>query len=182
MTDKLRSYGVAHRERHTQHPLTHGLMRQNLIHQQGCTVRHSTRTTVNKETKSEQESRLLEIVRETDTELVILARYMQILSNNLCEQLAGRYINIHHSFLPGFKGARPYHLVLGERLNFVGKLGLSIGFAGIVLMTFPESLAPTRGNSTIAVFYITFAAQAFYAYINALEALYLIERVRPGIR
>jgi formyltetrahydrofolate deformylase len=59
--------------------------------------------------KAEQEARLLEIVEETQSELVVLARYMQILSDDLCRQLRGRAINIHHSFLPGFKGARPYH-------------------------------------------------------------------------
>jgi formyltetrahydrofolate deformylase len=59
--------------------------------------------------KAEQEARLLQIVEETQSELVVLARYMQILSDDLCRQLRGRAINIHHSFLPGFKGARPYH-------------------------------------------------------------------------
>lgn len=64
---------------------------------------------VDKSNKAEQEARLLEIVEETESELVILARYMQILSDTLCTALAGKCINIHHSFLPGFKGARPYH-------------------------------------------------------------------------
>ncbi len=62
----------------------------------------------------------MEIVRETETELVILARYMQILSNNLCKQLAGRCINIHHSFLPGFKGARPYHQAYKRGVKLIG--------------------------------------------------------------
>jgi len=75
---------------------------------------------VNKETKPEQEARLLEIVEETDTELVVLARYMQILSNDLCQQLAGRCINIHHSFLPGFKGARPYHQAYKRGVKLIG--------------------------------------------------------------
>ena len=66
---------------------------------------------VTKDNKSQQEQELIKIVDETGTELVILARYMQILSNNLCKQLSGRAINIHHSFLPGFKGAKPYHQV-----------------------------------------------------------------------
>ena len=56
-------------------------------------------------TKQEQERRLLELVESTRTELVVLARYMQILSDELCAKLRGRAINIHHSFLPGFKGA-----------------------------------------------------------------------------
>ncbi|MEY3125836.1 MAG: formyltetrahydrofolate deformylase [Pseudomonadota bacterium] len=64
---------------------------------------------VTPETKAAQEARLLEIVAETQTELVVLARYMQVLSDDLCKRLRGRAINIHHSFLPGFKGAKPYH-------------------------------------------------------------------------
>ena len=73
-----------------------------------------------KENKPEQEARLLEIVEETETELVVLARYMQILSNTLCGQLAGRCINIHHSFLPGFKGARPYHQAYKRGVKLIG--------------------------------------------------------------
>jgi formyltetrahydrofolate deformylase len=64
---------------------------------------------VTPETKAQQENRLMEIVGETNSELVVLARYMQVLSNDLCRRLRGRAINIHHSFLPGFKGAKPYH-------------------------------------------------------------------------
>lgn len=75
---------------------------------------------MNKENKAEQEARLLEIVEETETELVVLARYMQILSNELCGQLAGRCINIHHSFLPGFKGARPYHQAYERGVKLIG--------------------------------------------------------------
>lgn len=70
--------------------------------------------------KPEQEARLLEIVKDTGTELVVLARYMQILTNNLCKQLAGRCINIHHSFLPGFKGARPYHQAYERGVKLIG--------------------------------------------------------------
>ena len=75
---------------------------------------------VSKENKTEQEARLLEVVEDTGTELVVLARYMQILSNSLCEQLAGRCINIHHSFLPGFKGARPYHQAYERGVKLIG--------------------------------------------------------------
>ncbi len=64
---------------------------------------------VTPDTKATQEARLLEIVGETNTDLVVLARYMQVLSDDLCRRLRGRAINIHHSFLPGFKGAKPYH-------------------------------------------------------------------------
>lgn len=60
-------------------------------------------------TKTEQENRLLNLVEETKSDLVVLARYMQVLSDDLCRSLRGRAINIHHSFLPGFKGAKPYH-------------------------------------------------------------------------
>ena len=59
-------------------------------------------------TKAEQEAKLLEIVAQTEASLVVLARYMQVLSNDLCRALDGRAINIHHSFLPSFKGAKPY--------------------------------------------------------------------------
>lgn len=75
---------------------------------------------VNRENKAQQEARLMEIVEETDTELVILARYMQILSDNLCRQLQGRAINIHHSFLPGFKGARPYYQAHTRGVKLIG--------------------------------------------------------------
>jgi formyltetrahydrofolate deformylase len=70
--------------------------------------------------KAQQEQRLLEIIDETGTELVVLARYMQILSDPLCQQLSGRCINIHHSFLPGFKGARPYHQAYERGVKLIG--------------------------------------------------------------
>jgi formyltetrahydrofolate deformylase len=75
---------------------------------------------VTKDNKPEQEARLLEIVEETGTELVILARYMQILSNDLTEKLSGRCINIHHSFLPGFNGAKPYHQAFERGVKLIG--------------------------------------------------------------
>ena len=75
---------------------------------------------VAKDSKAQQESRLLEIIEETDSELVVLARYMQILSNNLTEKLSGRCINIHHSFLPGFKGAKPYHQAYNRGVKVIG--------------------------------------------------------------
>lgn len=64
---------------------------------------------VTHDTKQAQEGRLLKVIEETQSELVVLARYMQILSDELCGKLRGKAINIHHSFLPGFKGAKPYH-------------------------------------------------------------------------
>lgn len=75
---------------------------------------------VNKENKRTQENELLNIINETGTELVVLARYMQILSDNLCAELSGRAINIHHSFLPGFKGAKPYHQAYERGVKLIG--------------------------------------------------------------
>ncbi len=71
-------------------------------------------------TKPEAEARLLELAREHDVELVVLARYMQILSDDLCRALEGRAINIHHSFLPSFKGAKPYHQAFERGVKIVG--------------------------------------------------------------
>ncbi|MFT0621742.1 formyltetrahydrofolate deformylase [Ectopseudomonas guguanensis] len=75
---------------------------------------------VTRDTKAQQEAELLKIVDETKTELVVLARYMQILSDDLCRQLSGRAINIHHSFLPGFKGAKPYHQAYERGVKLIG--------------------------------------------------------------
>ncbi|MDH6582997.1 formyltetrahydrofolate deformylase [Streptomyces sp. SAI-133] len=75
---------------------------------------------VTPETKADAEARLLELVDRLDIDLVVLARYMQILSNDLCKQLEGRAINIHHSFLPSFKGARPYVQAHERGVKLVG--------------------------------------------------------------
>jgi len=75
---------------------------------------------VTPDTKPEVEARLLELVEEHDIDLVVLARYMQILSDDLCRALEGRAINIHHSFLPGFKGAKPYHQAYSRGVKLVG--------------------------------------------------------------
>ena len=75
---------------------------------------------ITKENKVAQEKALLEIVEETETELIVLARYMQILTNDFCEKLAGKIINIHHSFLPGFKGAKPYHQAYRRGVKLIG--------------------------------------------------------------
>lgn len=75
---------------------------------------------VTKQTKMEQEARIWELVQKTNTELVVLARYMQILSDGLSAKLAGRCINIHHSFLPGFKGAKPYHQAHERGVKLIG--------------------------------------------------------------
>lgn len=71
-------------------------------------------------TKAEAEERLLQLVDDTGTHLVVLARYMQVLSDDLCRRLSGRAINIHHSFLPSFKGARPYHQAFDRGVKLVG--------------------------------------------------------------
>jgi formyltetrahydrofolate deformylase len=75
---------------------------------------------VTKTTKIQQEGQILDLVQETGTELVILARYMQVLSDDMASRLAGRCINIHHSFLPGFKGARPYHQAHQRGVKLIG--------------------------------------------------------------
>ena len=72
------------------------------------------------ENKLEQEAKLLAMVEEQQVDLVILARYMQVLSDQLCRKLDGRVINIHHSFLPGFKGAKPYHRAYERGVKMVG--------------------------------------------------------------
>lgn len=75
---------------------------------------------VDRTNKREQEAALWRLVEETATELVVLARYMQVLSDELASRLAGRCINIHHSFLPGFKGARPYHQAHDRGVKLIG--------------------------------------------------------------
>ncbi|RHW25854.1 formyltetrahydrofolate deformylase [Nocardioides immobilis] len=75
---------------------------------------------VTPDTKPEAEARLLELVDELDVDLVVLARYMQVLSDELCGKLEGRAINIHHSFLPSFKGAKPYHQAHARGVKLVG--------------------------------------------------------------
>ncbi len=75
---------------------------------------------VSAETKTRQEKEILEIMENTGAELLALARYMQILSNEMCQQLTGKAINIHHSFLPGFKGAKPYHQAYERGVKIIG--------------------------------------------------------------
>lgn len=72
------------------------------------------------ENKPQQEDALRELISDTRTELVVLARYMQVLSDTLCKELRGKAINIHHSFLPGFKGARPYHQAYDRGVKLIG--------------------------------------------------------------
>lgn len=75
---------------------------------------------VSVDTKTAAERRVLDLVEKHDVDFVVLARYMQILSNELCGALPGRIINIHHSFLPGFKGAKPYHQAWGRGVKLIG--------------------------------------------------------------
>ena len=71
-------------------------------------------------TKINQEAKVLNIIESTNTELIVLARYMQILTAETCQKLEGRIINIHHSFLPGFKGAKPYHQAYTKGVKLIG--------------------------------------------------------------
>ncbi|GGF47175.1 formyltetrahydrofolate deformylase [Aliidongia dinghuensis] len=75
---------------------------------------------VTRETKRQQETEILGLVEETRTDTVVLARYMQVLSDEMSAALAGRCINIHHSFLPGFKGAKPYHQAHARGVKLIG--------------------------------------------------------------
>lgn len=75
---------------------------------------------VTKDNKAEQEKVLLDLVRTTEADLVVLARYMQVLSDNLSTRLFGKVINIHHSFLPSFKGAKPYHQAFERGVKLIG--------------------------------------------------------------
>lgn len=75
---------------------------------------------VTKETKAEQEQKIFDIFKKSGADLLVLARYMQILSDDLCSKLQGHAINIHHSFLPGFKGAKPYHQAYDRGVKLIG--------------------------------------------------------------
>ena len=75
---------------------------------------------VTRDTKAAAEERLREIISETGADLVVLARYMQVVSDTMCQELAGRCINIHHSALPSFKGARPYHQAHARGVKLIG--------------------------------------------------------------
>lgn len=75
---------------------------------------------ISKSTKASAETELKALIENTETELIVLARYMQILSNNFCEAYSGRVINIHHSFLPSFKGAKPYHRAYELGVKLIG--------------------------------------------------------------
>lgn len=88
-----------------------------LVEAQGIPYRHLP---VTRDTKAEQEAQLLDLIRDARADLVVLARYMQILSDGLCVALPCPAINIHHSFLPSFKGARPYHQAHTRGVKLIG--------------------------------------------------------------
>ncbi|WP_335933760.1 formyltetrahydrofolate deformylase [Streptomyces sp. PTD5-9] len=88
-----------------------------LVASYGVPFRHIP---VTKETKPAAEAELLDLVEKENVELVVLARYMQVLSDDLCKRLSGRIINIHHSFLPSFKGAKPYHQAHARGVKLIG--------------------------------------------------------------
>ncbi len=75
---------------------------------------------VTKENKPQAEARIMELVESTGTELIVLARYMQVLSDRMCEKMSGKIINIHHSFLPSFKGANPYKQAYQRGVKLIG--------------------------------------------------------------
>jgi len=75
---------------------------------------------ITKENKAEQEAAMLAIIEDTRADLLVLARYMQILSDDMCSKLRGHAINIHHSFLPSFKGAKPYHQAHARGVKVIG--------------------------------------------------------------
>ena len=75
---------------------------------------------VNKANKQQAEARIMDVVEQTGTELIVLARYMQILSDSMCQKMSGKIINIHHSFLPSFKGANPYKQAYERGVKLIG--------------------------------------------------------------
>jgi formyltetrahydrofolate deformylase len=75
---------------------------------------------VTADTKQEQEGQILELVKKNDIDLIVLARYMQVLSPTICTAMSGKIINIHHSFLPSFKGAKPYHQAYDRGVKIIG--------------------------------------------------------------
>ena len=90
---------------------------QELVQSHGIPFHHIP---VTAEIKPVAEEKLLNLINQYQVELVVLARYMQVLSNDLCQKLAGRAINIHHSFLPGFKGAKPYYQAYDRGVKLIG--------------------------------------------------------------
>jgi formyltetrahydrofolate deformylase len=90
---------------------------RDIVEREGIEFRY---VPVSPETGTQSDEELLSLIEEFRIDLVVLARYMQILSPNVCDRLAGRIINIHHSFLPGFKGGRPYHQAWERGVKLIG--------------------------------------------------------------
>jgi formyltetrahydrofolate deformylase len=90
---------------------------REIVEREGIEYRHIP---VSPETRAQADAELLELVEDQRIDLVVLARYMQIVSPEVCDRLVGRIINIHHSFLPGFKGARPYHQAWERGVKLIG--------------------------------------------------------------
>ena len=90
---------------------------QEIVEHYGITYQHMP---VNKKNKNIQEKELLSLIKKYKIDLVVLARYMQVFSPDLCKKLKGKIINIHHSFLPSFKGARPYHQAYIKGVKIIG--------------------------------------------------------------
>jgi formyltetrahydrofolate deformylase len=90
---------------------------REIVEREGIEFRHIP---VSPETRAQADAELLGVVEDYNIDLVVLARYMQILSPEVCDRLVGRIINIHHSFLPGFKGARPYHQAWERGVKLIG--------------------------------------------------------------
>lgn len=99
-----------------------GVVSNHTTFERFCTANNVpfTHIPVTPDTKRESEERLAEIVEEQKIELIILARYMQVLSDDLCRRYSGRIINIHHSLLPSFKGAKPYHRAHERGVKLIG--------------------------------------------------------------
>jgi formyltetrahydrofolate deformylase len=90
---------------------------RSLVESHGFTFIHLP---VTAQTKAAQETELLDLIQKHSIDFVVLARYMQVLSNDFCAALPGRIVNIHHSFLPGFKGAKPYHQAHARGVKIIG--------------------------------------------------------------
>lgn len=132
--EKLRTLLLVSKSDHCANTLLYGARRGELpIEVTGIVSNHETlkasfahwglpwfHVPVTAATKPDAEARLYDIIEETGSELVVLARYMQVLSEDACQRLEGRVINIHHSFLPGFKGARPYHQAHARGVKVIG--------------------------------------------------------------
>lgn len=124
---------------------------------------------VTSSTKAEAERAMFDIIESTNAELVVLARYMQVLTNDACQQLSGRCINIHHSFLPSFKGARPYHRAHERGVKMIG--------ATAHYVTADLDEGPILAQVTDDVDH-SHSAQDFVAMGRSLEATALVRAVK----